>query len=880
MLFGNVAVKKVGGILLTLAVMFPVLAQEQNEYVKLNQLGFYPNSHKLAITPTASATEFYIKEVETGNIVYTGSLSEAQTYSLSGETVKVADFSDFTTQGTFILGVIGGKESFPFDIKNKVYDELQDGLIKALYFNRASVPLLEEHAGPWARSAGHPDTEVIIHPSAASENRPAGSTISSPGGWYDAGDFNKYVVPISSSISHMLTAYEHFPDYFNTRDLNIPESGDAVPDILDEARFALNWLLSMQDPGDGGVYHKLTHANFQGVIMPSETSAKRYVVQKGTAATLDFAAVMAQAARVYQPFDPDFADSALAAAQAAYQWAEENPNVAYDQNAINTNFEPDITTGAYGDNNFSDEFFWAKAELYITTKNDDYYPDNGWVNTGNSGWGNVQALGLFSLVTHRKQLTSIGLADTTAMKNQLINSFEWYVDDGQTAPYRSPFGVHSWQFGWGSNGGAGNLGMGIIMAYQLTGDEKYYRGAIDIMDYLMGRNAVNYSFVTGFGDQPPMHIHHRQSEADGVVEPVPGWVAGGANAGNQNDDCGAAAYHSTLPALSYLDAFCSYSTNEITTYWNSPFIYLTAALEVLTEDVTASAPNPIRFNMPNLDGSLFTPGDTLYLTWQTEGIASADLYYKTSTDEDFILLASGFGPKDTTYAEFVIPDLPGASVLFKLQDASNPQVFGYSPLFNISPTRSITMLTVEPRYGGAFTPGSILTITWESEFIDAIDLSYRLSSQTEYTSIFTGLNPSGTYIQFKVPEATGDSLIIRASASDDASVFMETDPIAIVNAVAIDSDGEAITAFRLLQNYPNPFNPSTNISFELPTATPNLQLNVFDATGRHIATLAQGSFPAGHHSVSFDAGQLSSGVYIYKLAAPSFSFSRKMMLIK
>ena len=879
MLFGRSIYKISLSLIVLLFVAGSVFAQSQNNKVKLNQLGFYPQSHKLAITPSHSASEFYIKDAETGNLVYTGTLQTGGTYNLSGETVKIADFSDFTTQGTFILGVEGGGESFPFDIKNKVMDELQDGLIKALYFNRVSVPLLEEHAGDWHRTAGHPDDEVIIHASAQSEGRPTGSTISSTGGWYDAGDYNKYIVPISSSISHMLTAYENFPGYFSDRELNIPESGDAVPDILDEARFGLDWVITMQDPFDGGVYHKLTHANFQGTVMPSQATASRYVVQKSTSATLDFAAVLAQASRVYAEFDPEFADSALAAAKRAYDWAVANPSRSYDQNAMNGNFDPDVNTGGYGDSNFDDEFFWARAELYITTKDDQYYPDNGWNGTGNSGWGNVQALGLMSLVTNRTELTAAGLADTTAMKNTLVNTYDWYVNDGQSSPYRSPFGIESWQFGWGSNGGAGNLGMGIIMAYQLTGNEKYYKGAIDVMDYILGRNAVAYSYVTGFGDQPPMHIHHRQSQADNVTDPVPGWVSGGANPGNQGEDCAVSMYNSTLPALSFLDEYCSYSTNEITTYWNSPFIYLTAAIEALTQDVQASADFPIKFSSPD-EKEFYNVGDTLSIAWKTEGITEADLYYKRFSEDEFTLLASGFGVTDTMYSEFVVPDFPGDSLLFKLQDASDEDVFGYSSIIHIAPSRAITELSVRTTSQGDFLPGSRLLIEWSTLFVESVDLSYRLSSQTEFSEIRTGLDPSGSYQGFKVPDASGDSLIVRATDADNDSVFAEWGPEEILSSVANETETEIAANFELMQNYPNPFNPSTRIEFVLPEAVSDVLLAVYDMSGRQITTLVNGALAAGTHSVLFTADQLSSGLYMYKLQARNFSFTRKMMLVK
>ena len=134
--------------------------------------------------------------------------------------------------------------------------------MKGFYFQRVSTPLESKYAGPWARPAGHPDDKVEVHPSATSTQLPAGTIISSPGGWYDAGDYNKYVVNSGITMGTLLSAYEDFPAYFDTLNTNIPESGNRLPDILDEVLVNLRWMLTMQDPGDGGVYHKCTNASF------------------------------------------------------------------------------------------------------------------------------------------------------------------------------------------------------------------------------------------------------------------------------------------------------------------------------------------------------------------------------------------------------------------------------------------------------------------------------------------------------------------------------------------------------------------------------------------------------------------------------------------
>ncbi len=279
-----------------------VFCQDGAAGFKLNQVGFYPNATKIAVlTDTNAASNFYIASPNSMDTFFTGRLSEQRQSAYSSTKTRVADFSSFSKPGKYIV-VSGASHSYPFEIKKDVNRNAAIAVLKGYYFQRASMPLEEKYAGRWQRTGFHPDDVVYIHPSAASAQRPEGSTISTPGGWYDAGDYNKYIVNSGITMGTILSAYEDFPGYFKKLNTNIPESKDAVPDILNEAIYNLRWMLTMQDPGDGGVYNKCTNASFDGMVMPGVTKAKRYVVQKGTAATLDFAAVTAQASRILQQF--------------------------------------------------------------------------------------------------------------------------------------------------------------------------------------------------------------------------------------------------------------------------------------------------------------------------------------------------------------------------------------------------------------------------------------------------------------------------------------------------------------------------------------------------------------------------------------------------
>jgi len=456
--------------------------------------------------------------------------------------------------------------------------------LKGFYYIRASMPLTPSFAGKWHRSAGHPDTDVLIHPSAISEQRPGGTIISSPGGWYDAGDYNKYIVNSGITMGTLLSAYEDFIPYFETLKTNIPETSDRVPDILNEAVYNLRWMLTMQDPNDGGVYHKCTNAVFDGMVMPGVTKAPRYVVQKSTAAALDFAAVTAQAARIIRKFEkafPRLADSCLHAAAFAWRWAVKNPAVIYSQREINPKFDPDITTGEYGDRRFTDEWLWAAAELFSTTKSRVYYDtvaSRMRDPVSLPSWGNVAMLGYYTFIRSSMALPAYSSMVVSQMKDSVLHMANDFVSKSMSNAFATVMGQSVRDFIWGSNAVAANEGILLLNAYIISKDKKYLNGAVTNLDYLLGRNATGYCFVTGIGSKSPMHPHHRPSEADGIVEPVPGLLAGGPNPGKQ-DGCN---YSFSEPETAYLDDVCSYASNEIAINWNAPVVYLANALEALS----------------------------------------------------------------------------------------------------------------------------------------------------------------------------------------------------------------------------------------------------------------------------------------------------------
>ena len=547
-------------------------APVNSETILVNQAGYLPEATKVALL-RADADIFELIDVTTGRNVYAAQPGEPQYWDLSGDTVRPADFSAFSKPGTYRICLEGTDVcSAPFRIGDDVYSEITRGAVRSYYLNRSGIEITEGFGGKWARAAGHPDTAVIIHTSAASAGRPAGTVISSPGGWYDAGDYNKYIVNSSITNYTLLLFYQMFPEYCRSLNLNIPESNNDIPDLVDELLWNLRWYLTMQDPADGGVYHKLTNLFFCGFVMPDQATDPRYVVMKSTAATLDFAAVTAMAYRVFAN-DPSeelrtLATTCLEASDKAMKWAEAHPDIIYIQPA-------DVSTGAYGDGNLSDELFWAKAETSLAHGT---VPGPGFiagVSAVTPSWNQSATLGLISLALSGDE-SFAGLRDEAS---RLLTSYaDELVNNSLNCPYR----ISLDSFAWGSTSDVANQAMIKIVAMKLTDSVRYLPSVQADLNWLLGTNPTGYCFVTGFGTLSPMHIHHRPSGADGVPEPVPGFLVGGPNTVVMND-CQPPVERSTFPAKSYSDAECSYSTNEIAINWNAPLVFLLGAMDSMRQ---------------------------------------------------------------------------------------------------------------------------------------------------------------------------------------------------------------------------------------------------------------------------------------------------------
>jgi endoglucanase len=552
------------------AALAALAADGPGAAVRVNQAGYLPAAPKAAVVAyDGEAGGFTVREAGSGRVVLRGSLSSPVQDADSGDTVRMADFSALKKPGRYFVDVAGVGRSFDFEIGPRVYDRPFYLAMRSYYGQRCGTAVDLGPAFPGYRyDACH--REGAYHASSGREGKAP-----SVKGWHDAGDYGRYVVNSGIATGTLLWAYELYGDKIGQVRLDIPESGDKTPDILDEIRWNLEWMLTMQD-ADGGVWHKQTTEKFCGFIMPQEDKMTSYIIgtgsapYKSTCATADFAAVMAIAARLYRPFDPQFARTALEAAAKAWRWTEQNPSVLFSN-------PRGVSTGAYGDRDCSDERLWAAAELWRTTKQPEYekYFLDHWEKFREQisddhppAWPQVAPLAMWGW-------TLSGGPGSEKIRPLILAAAERLASRTARNGYR--VSLMRKDYVWGSNGVVANYSMQLLVAHRLQPRPEFLAAALDNLHYLLGRNTFSMSFVTWVGSRPFRRPHHRPSGADGLDEPWPGLLAGGPNARRQDPAMKKLA-EGLPPAKMYLDEEESYATNEVAINWNAPLVFLLAGV--------------------------------------------------------------------------------------------------------------------------------------------------------------------------------------------------------------------------------------------------------------------------------------------------------------
>lgn len=528
--------------------------------IYLNQVGYLPASEKVATL--LENGKFEVRSKADNKVVFEGETKFFGEDAGSGDTVSIADFSSLSEEGKYYIQDSKGNKSCSFEISGKVYKSLHHDLIRALYYQRCGCALEEKYAGVYKHALCHGGLSQDFANKAISKDM--------TGGWHDAGDYGRYITPAAVTIAHILYAYILFPENFNDS-LNIPESGNGVPDALNECRYELEWMLKMQKD-NGGVYHKLTAFSHAPFIMPEEDKDQFYMFAVSSMATADFAACMCLASRVYKQFDEAFAARMLEAAKKAYAWLLLNPDYKGFRNPDGSN------TGEYDDDKTDrDERLWAAAEMLVTLGGSEYEHtiwsllENDMSKT-DFGWIDVSGFASMAILLDKNRLASRKLCDE--MFKAVIAEADRLVEVSKACGYG--VAMNPEDYIWGSNMVVSNRGILLVLADILEPKKEYRETALNEIHYLLGRNANGYSYVTGHGENAFSHPHNRPNEAAGL-KPMPGWVSGGPN----KNPCDEAALkvlpEGTKPMKCYADHFMSYSTNEITIYWNSSLVFVVTA---------------------------------------------------------------------------------------------------------------------------------------------------------------------------------------------------------------------------------------------------------------------------------------------------------------
>ncbi len=564
----------------------------------VNQVGYLPGFKKTAVLRSDSEAPVPWQVTRGEKVVGTGYTTVFGNDTASGYHLHHIDFSIVNEEGEDYRIHADGKKSHPFEISPAVYDRMKYDALAYFYHNRSGVPIEMPYAGgaQWSRPAGHEgDAEVPCLPDSGCDY-----SLDVKGGWYDAGDHGKYVVNAGYSVWALLNQYERAvhlgksAEAFKDGTLNIPENKNGVPDILDEARFELEFLLKMKVPKGqplaGMVHHKIHDEDWTGFpTAPHEDPKRRYLHPPTTAATLNLSAVAAQCARVYKDIDAAFAGRCLDAAERTYAAALKHPKMFAAKQSKGG--------GDYEDDYVQDEFFWAAAELYITTADKKYLKalkksphyatlptvdavGNRKVDKAVMSWQVVDALGTLSLAIVPNKLKDTEL---TRLRDKIRQAADKSLQVIDKEGYRTPFASKpDIDYYWGSNFVVMNHMIVLAVAADLTGNTAYRNAVAESMDYLLGRNPLDQCYVTGYGDRPLKNPHHRfwAHQVDPrFPPPPPGGIAGGPNQHLQDPRVKAAVPADCAPATCFVDHIDSYSTNEVAINWNAAFAWVSAYLD-------------------------------------------------------------------------------------------------------------------------------------------------------------------------------------------------------------------------------------------------------------------------------------------------------------
>lgn len=548
----------------------------QSSIIAVNQIGYLNNGTKNAWVCglTTSGQKWHVKNKKSNVIVFTSTIKSPGSYDdTCQQNVLMLDFSSVHDDGVYYIEVEGVAKSFPFQISNYCWNNVFKAGVKSYYYQRSGTELTAEYAGIWAKPASH-TADAYLYSGYKNPKIIKGDYRKSTGGWYDAGDFGKKIVPASVALYPFLKLAEFYPEIAEGSNIDIPNKFKELPDLLAEAKWELDWFFTMQQ-NNGGVHHLIVTPDFY--MGPAQNDPQtRYILTVSTAATADYAATMALASKVYRKYLPAYADSCLVAAEKAWGFLKNTPNIfpagGYaDPPGING-------TGAYNDSNDKDERLWAAAELFAATAKSEYrhYFENnysGFSISSASGWQSTANYAFYTWI--QATAKEPGNTISNSVKSRILS----WADSVESSSKKRGFGVSldKNSYFWGSNSNVLNVGMEMLIINHLLKTEKYSAVALNQLNYILGCNSLNLCFLSGYGSNGVKDPHQCINSYDKLVEAPPGFIPGGPNSYIDKWDKALYDYvtiNKLPPAKCYLDNHASFSSNEVCVCYNSGLVFL------------------------------------------------------------------------------------------------------------------------------------------------------------------------------------------------------------------------------------------------------------------------------------------------------------------
>lgn len=534
---------------------------DANLDILVDQFGYRPLDRKVAVlvvppeTETVSSRQQIINlkviSIPSQQVVFSGPAqpwNDGAIHSQSGDRSLWFDFSQVQTPGTYLIeDDTTGKQSFEFEIDQNVYRKVLIAATRMFFYQRSGFPKKPPYADSrWTDDAAFLGPQQDTEARFVNEKDNAALERDMQGGWFDAGDTNKYVTFALEPIHQLLDAYTQSPAPW-TDDFRIPESGNGIPDLLDEVKFELQWLQRMQDD-DGGVFIKIGTIDYNSAEKPSLDRRPRFYGPKCSSSTIANSSMFAHAALVFSQV-PELASESEdlgRLAESAWEWFNLNPKeIQCDTQEIKAG-DADLTLEAQQNLAVS-----AAVYLFALTQKNQYrdYISSHYQNTlqmqGSSFWSVYESYVGDALLFY----TTLENADVNVQDDILNkwidlsqNSPELYGQRLNLDPYRAY--MPDEQYHWGSNSIKSKLGNsnydGLIYADHPDSAQDYLDRSLGHLHYLHGVNPLGIVYLTNMYDydaEKSANSMYHEWFGDGVYEhaltspngPAPGYVTGGPN---------------------------------------------------------------------------------------------------------------------------------------------------------------------------------------------------------------------------------------------------------------------------------------------------------------------------------------------------------------